>query len=310
MKDQVQDGLSHEIPPVENATTIEVILEPGLEKEVAAMGPLVNKRLRKKGNDEAEANAPPKVLRKDHAAFRPAQSTVGGKSLDPMGSAVLCETATAPRARHYPIFQENCHRDPHRKCFYHIGRQEVAMGSQLRLRFEQKVRLLKKAIANIAKQDQRIQAREEEMKKLDQEIKSLRAVEAELRVDFEELYLHMLTAIAGRRWIIGHGLRLAVMKCDESPELRQSFADVVSTGLVKGMSEGLKHGIKHGKADRDLAVVEAYDLEADSKYVKALQDLKDQKYLSVDQLERLKDALMELIMTSLHLESDSEEDSP
>ncbi|GJV63696.1 hypothetical protein Tco_1474524 [Tanacetum coccineum] len=78
-KDQVQDGLSHEIPPVENATTTKVVLKPGLEKEVAAMGPLVNKRRRKRGNDEAEANAPPKVLRKDHAAFRPARSTLGGK---------------------------------------------------------------------------------------------------------------------------------------------------------------------------------------------------------------------------------------
>nr|GEW19111.1 hypothetical protein [Tanacetum cinerariifolium] len=38
-----------------------------------------------------------------------------------------------------------------------------------------------------------------------------------LSIDFnEELYLHMLTTIAGRRWIIGHGLRLAVMKCAES----------------------------------------------------------------------------------------------
>ncbi|GKF44762.1 hypothetical protein Tco_0131314, partial [Tanacetum coccineum] len=64
---------------------MEVILEPGLEKEVAAMGPLVNKRLHKRGNDEAEANAPPKVLRKDHTAFRPIQSTLGWKSLAPMG---------------------------------------------------------------------------------------------------------------------------------------------------------------------------------------------------------------------------------
>nr|GEX91246.1 hypothetical protein [Tanacetum cinerariifolium] len=201
--------------------------------------------------------------------------------------------------------------------------------------------LLKKATTKIAKWDQRIQTREEEIKRLDQEIKSLRVVEAEvhglrnqtknletlleakidikkateakkaelakeleslrvqfldllttglnnvsemdarldkLSVDFDkELYPHMLTAISGRRWVIGHGLRLAVMKCAESLELRQAFPDVVSAGLVKGMSEGLKHGIDHGKADRDLAAVEAYDPEVDSKYVKALQDLKDLK---------------------------------
>ncbi|GKD81594.1 hypothetical protein Tco_1348433 [Tanacetum coccineum] len=287
--------------------------------------------------------------------------------------------------------------------------RQVAMGSQLRLRFEQEVRLLKKARSKIARRDQRIQVREEEIKKLGQEIQSLRAVESEvhglqnqtknlktlleaevdmkkaaeaknaelakeldslrvqfsdlqvsnnqlakqvlnlqaqvtseekikaafeefkkyeddkveqrcaemdarldkLSVDFdEELYPHMLTAIAGRRWVIGHGLRLAVMKCAESSEIRQAFADVVSAGLAKGMSEGLKYGIEHGKAGRDLADIEAYDPEANSKLVKALQDLKDLKYPMVDQLERLKDAPMELIMASLHLESDTGEDAP
>nr|GFC17768.1 hypothetical protein [Tanacetum cinerariifolium] len=54
-----------------------------------------------------------------------------------------------------------------------------------------------------------------------------------LSIDFdEELYPHMLTAIAGHRWMIGRGLRLTVMKCDESLELRQAFADVVSAGIA------------------------------------------------------------------------------
>nr|GFD30463.1 transposase (putative), gypsy type [Tanacetum cinerariifolium] len=55
-----------------------------------------------------------------------------------------------------------------------------------------------------------------------------------LSIDFdEELYPHMLMAIAGRRWVIGHGLRLAMMKCAESFEMRQAFADVVSAGVAK-----------------------------------------------------------------------------
>ncbi|GKD64953.1 hypothetical protein Tco_1307061, partial [Tanacetum coccineum] len=58
--------------------------------------------------------------------------------------------------------------------------RQVAMGSQLRLTFEQEVRLLKKVKAQIARQDQRIQVREEEIKKLDQEIKSLKTVETEV----------------------------------------------------------------------------------------------------------------------------------
>ncbi|GKF97426.1 hypothetical protein Tco_0293247, partial [Tanacetum coccineum] len=164
------------------------------------------------------------------------------------------------------------------------------MGSQLRLRFEQEVRLRKRAMEKIAKREQRIHAREEEIKRLDAEVKSLKVVETEVHglrnqaqnlktlleaevnnnqlsqqvstlqaqvtseekikaafkefkrledekveqrctemdarldamsIDFdEELYPHMLTAIAGRRWVIGHGLRLAVMKCAESTDLR------------------------------------------------------------------------------------------
>ncbi|GKE02643.1 hypothetical protein Tco_1390626 [Tanacetum coccineum] len=132
-----------------------------------------------------------------------------------------------------------------------------------------------------------------------------------ISVDFnEELYPHMLTAIAGRHWVIGYGLRLAVMKCAESSEIRQAFADVVSAGLAKGMRKGLNYGIKHGKVGRDLADIEAYNPEANSKLVKSLQDLKDLKYPMVDPLKRLKDASMELIMTSLHLESDTRKDAP
>ncbi|GJW60748.1 hypothetical protein Tco_0110083 [Tanacetum coccineum] len=58
-----------------------------------------------------------------------------------------------------------------------------------------------------------------------------------------------------------------------------------------------------GRGRGDLADIEAYDPEANSKLVKALQDLKDLKYPMVDQLEMLKDAPIELIMASLHLEN-------
>ncbi|GKF87511.1 hypothetical protein Tco_0258388 [Tanacetum coccineum] len=95
------------------------------------------------------------------------------------------------------------------------------------------------------------------------------------------------------------------MKCVESTELRQVFADVVSAGIAKGMSEGLKHGVEHGKAKLDLEAIEAYDSEADTKYVAALQALKDLKYPIVDQLEKLKDAPIDVVMASLYLESDS-----
>nr|GFD48898.1 hypothetical protein [Tanacetum cinerariifolium] len=42
-----------------------------------------------------------------------------------------------------------------------------AMGSQLRLRFEQEAELLKKSVAQVARRDQRIQASENEIKNLE-----------------------------------------------------------------------------------------------------------------------------------------------
>nr|GEX25377.1 putative reverse transcriptase domain-containing protein [Tanacetum cinerariifolium] len=132
-----------------------------------------------------------------------------------------------------------------------------------------------------------------------------------LSIDFdEELYPRILTAITGRRWEIGHGLRLAVMKCGESTKLRQAFADIVSLGIAKGMSEGRKNEVKHGKANLSLEAIEAYDLEADAKYITAFHALKYLKYPTVDQLGSLKDASIDMIMASLHLKSDTRDDAP
>nr|GEU65261.1 RNA-directed DNA polymerase, eukaryota [Tanacetum cinerariifolium] len=133
------------------------------------------------------------------------------------------------------------------------GVTNVAMGSQLRLRFEQEAKLLRKSVAQVARRDKRIHARELEIRNLEASLeaeanakmaaedksaglKKLKAAFEEfkrqqderveqrcaemdarldaLSIDFdEELYLHMLTAIAGRQWVIGRGLRLAIMKC-------------------------------------------------------------------------------------------------
>nr|GFA86087.1 transposase (putative), gypsy type [Tanacetum cinerariifolium] len=92
-----------------------------------------------------------------------------------------------------------------------------------------------------------------------------------------------------------------MMKCAESLEMRQAFADVVSAAVAKGMSEGLKHGVEHGHAQRMVESLEAYDPEAKAKFVAALQSLKDLKYPLLDQLEGLKDAPMDVIMAALYL---------
>ncbi|GJX78995.1 hypothetical protein Tco_0327144 [Tanacetum coccineum] len=76
------------------------------------------------------------------------------------------------------------------------------------------------------------------------------------------------------------------------------------------MSEGLKHGVKHGNTKLDLAAIEAYDPKANDKYIAALHALKALRYPLVDQLEKLMDAPIDLIMASLYLESDTGEDAP
>ncbi|GKA75099.1 hypothetical protein Tco_0781477 [Tanacetum coccineum] len=368
-EDQVQDEFSSEIPPEENPITMEVV--PELENEVVSMGPRVNKRRRKRANDEADANAPPK-------------STCGGKSLASMeleaGSTFVtpaiqearsgAKSVSGPDPLSYAIPQSHPERDiaqSSKKTALEIPSEnvattevqgqtfvespesgksasflsmdgspggnfselrhlsntdflsqynvnlawQVAMGSQLRL-----------GTVDTEVQDLRNQSRnlgtllEAEFKKYEDEWVNSQCAEIDARLDAlsidfdEELYPHMLTAIAGHHWVIGHGLPLAIMKCAESTELRQVFSDVVSTGIAKGMSEGLKHEVEQGMAKLDLGAIDAYDPKGDTKYVAALHALKDLKYPLVDQLEKLKDAPVDLIMVSLHLESDFREDAP
>nr|GEV80330.1 hypothetical protein [Tanacetum cinerariifolium] len=133
--------------------------------------------------------------------------------------------------------------------------------------------------------------------------------EEKLKAAFEEFKRYEDDRVE-KRWVIGHGLRLAMMKCVESLEMRQAFADVVSAGVAKGMSEGLKHGVEHGRSQLGLESIEAYDPEAEDKFVAALQSLKDLKFSLLDQLEGLKDAPMDVIMAALYLESDTGGDAP
>nr|GEV48942.1 hypothetical protein [Tanacetum cinerariifolium] len=225
--EQVQDELAQGIPHVENVTTTEVVPEPSLEKEVAAMGPPVNKKRRRRAKDEAEANAPPKgrVTRRYLSAG--------------MGND-----------------QQLLLRYPGRM-LRHGGSHSIVRVSNLQAQVTD---------------EEKIKAAFEEFKRYEDDRVEQRCAKIDARldklsVDFdEELYQHMLTAIAGRHWVIGYGLCLAIIKCAESLDLRQAFADVVSAGLVKGMSEGLKHGIEHRRASRDLAAIEAYDPKADSKF--------------------------------------------
>ncbi|GJT92025.1 hypothetical protein Tco_1080870 [Tanacetum coccineum] len=131
---------------------------------------------------------------------------------------------------------------------------------------------------------------------------------ADVRRDMDnDLYPHMLTAIAGRRWVVGHGFRLAVHKCANSVEYQSALGKVISMAINKGMQQGLEAGVVHGQAGRPLTQIEAYDPEVEGKYVEAVSEFEDLSFSLLDELEGLKDAPLASIMSALTLK-DSEGD--
>ncbi|GKF18991.1 hypothetical protein Tco_0063909, partial [Tanacetum coccineum] len=57
-----------------------------------------------------------------------------------------------------------------------------------------------------------------------------------------ELYPHMLTDVAGCRWVIGHDLHLAFMKCCQSLDYQTTLATVISLAINQGIQQGLEAG--------------------------------------------------------------------
>nr|GEV75370.1 disease resistance protein [Tanacetum cinerariifolium] len=322
------EKVAPEVPPPENVTTTGVAPETGLVDEIAAMGPRVIKKHRKRSNDGVGLNAPPKVLRKDHVDSRPTQNTIGRKSLASMGleTGSIFPVPTSQEtptdvsdldplsfAKPQSVLKQDVVQsskgvvvagDPESENTSFtsmVGSPESIYQLEWGMTNEDSAREneIKNLEALLEAETDMKKAAEAKNAKLVNELENLRARFTDLQryakmdarldaliIDFDkELYPHMLTAIAGRRWVIGHG-------------------------IAKGMSEGLKYGVEHGKANLDLEAIEAYDPEADTKYVKALHALRDLKYPVVDQLESLKDAPIDVIMASLNVESDSGEDAP
>nr|GEW13843.1 hypothetical protein [Tanacetum cinerariifolium] len=104
------------------------------------------------------------------------------------------------------------------------------------------------------------------------------------------------------RWIIGHGLRLAVIKCRQSPEYAAAFGVVIGLAIDKGIQARLVAGIDHGKARRGLADVDSYDPSVEARYVSVVLAFRDLAFTLLSQLESQKDASITNIMNSLCLE--------
>nr|GFA70390.1 hypothetical protein [Tanacetum cinerariifolium] len=116
------------------------------------------------GDSESENASSPAEVGSPGSVYQPEWGVTNGSLLDtPEACQDLVDHAAPPgyfsELRHMPneefIGQYNVN----------LARQ-VAMGSQLRLRFEQEAKLLRKSVAQVARRDKRIQARELEIKNL------------------------------------------------------------------------------------------------------------------------------------------------
>nr|GEV43712.1 transposase (putative), gypsy type [Tanacetum cinerariifolium] len=322
---------------------------------------------------------PPKSLRRDHADPRPSGSSHGGKSLAAiqLGLAstvsVLEDAPTDvsdpdPLSFAYPpshspadVAQSSqgtaAAGDPESenasspvevgspKSVYRPEQdnvnlaQQVAMGSQLRLRFEQEAKLLRKSVAQVARQDKRIQDRELKIKNLEalleteadmkkatedksdgliQELEDMRARFSDLQVSNEHLSQQVATL---QEQMSGEEKLKAAFEEfkryeDDRVERRCAELDARLDALSIDFDEELYPYMLTAIAGRrrlqmlcPRELPKAYDPEAEAKFVAALQALKDLKYPLVDQLEGLKDAPIDVIMAALYLESDTEDDA-
>nr|GEV13158.1 putative transposase (putative), gypsy type [Tanacetum cinerariifolium] len=118
----------------------------------------------------------------------------------------------------------------------------------------------------------------------------------------EKFYPHLLATISGRRWLLTHGMELAVVRCLNSTEYMSALGAAISKSVEKGMHEGLSSRITHGAEGRKLADVAAYNPSAEADYLPALQRLQNVNFSLITELKSNKDASVDTIMNLLRLD--------
>ncbi|GJQ98952.1 hypothetical protein Tco_0521937 [Tanacetum coccineum] len=143
-----------------------------------------------------------------------------------------------------------------------------------------------------------------ELKVVNERVEKLDADLAEMACHLEEkFYLHLLTTISDRRWILTHGLKLVLVKCLNSPEYLTALGAAISRSIEKGMQDGLAVGIDYGRAVRSLADIVAYNPSVEADFNSALQELREVDFRLLADLKSHKDASIEDVMNLLRLES-------
>nr|GEV58768.1 hypothetical protein [Tanacetum cinerariifolium] len=185
--------------------------------------------------------------------------------------------------------------------------RKVAMGSQLRLRFEQEAKLLKKSVAQVARRDQRIQARELEIKNLEAQLE----IEAEIKKAAEDKSAGLIKELEDLRARFSD---LQVGNEHLSQQVATLREQVSGEEKLKAAFEEFKRyedeQVEQRCAELD-ARLDALSIDFDEELyphmLTAIAGRRRSQMLCSQgllKLEGLKDAPMDVIMAALYLESD------
>ncbi|GKD50929.1 hypothetical protein Tco_1279905, partial [Tanacetum coccineum] len=118
----------------------------------------------------------------------------------------------------------------------------------------------------------------------------------------ESFHLHLLNVVAGRRWLLTHGMKLLMAKCLNSTEYMEAPRNAFSRAIEKGMQEGLASGIEHGQAGRCLTDLEAYIPSTEDDFNYAVSNLHGLNFSLLQEISNKKDASTWDIMDLLRLD--------
>ncbi|GJS40779.1 hypothetical protein Tco_0565822 [Tanacetum coccineum] len=136
--------------------------------------------------------------------------------------------------------------------------------------------------------DQLEKFQDEKMKEVNKKFDKICADFVEMALHLEEkFYPRLLTTIFGRRWLLTHGMELAIAKCLNSIEYLSTLGAEIGKAVEKGMQEGLSTGITHGAEGRKLTDSVSFSLIAE------LRANKDASIDTIMNLLRLEDTLAE-----------------
>ncbi|GJZ63030.1 hypothetical protein Tco_0619451 [Tanacetum coccineum] len=103
------------------------------------------------------------------------------------------------------------------------------------------------------------------------------------------------------RWLLTHGMELAMVKCLKSPEYQGILGHALGRAVDYGMQEGLAAGHEHGVAGTPLSAVMAYNPEAaEAHYLNGVRALEEADFPLVQLLKSKKDSRIDELSVPIY----------